>query len=72
METALNSLGLKELKDQLPKYVYHLFAEPYEIADGPFDCSTAIRLYPHQVLGVSWMLAQEKSRYKGGLLADEM
>jgi hypothetical protein len=25
METALNSLGLKELKDQLPKYVYHFF-----------------------------------------------
>ncbi|KDQ52340.1 hypothetical protein JAAARDRAFT_210552 [Jaapia argillacea MUCL 33604] len=32
-----------------------------------------VRLLPHQVIGVSWMLDQElKSPYKGGIMADEM
>ncbi|KAI0290312.1 SNF2 family N-terminal domain-containing protein [Russula brevipes] len=32
-----------------------------------------VRLIPHQIIGVSWMLMQEKeTRYKGGIMADEM
>jgi SNF2 family DNA or RNA helicase len=32
-----------------------------------------VRLIPHQIIGVSWMLMQEKeTTYKGGILADEM
>ncbi|EKM52744.1 uncharacterized protein PHACADRAFT_211962 [Phanerochaete carnosa HHB-10118-sp] len=32
-----------------------------------------VRLLPHQVVGVSWMLKQEReSEHKGGILADEM
>ncbi|KAI9435461.1 SNF2 family N-terminal domain-containing protein [Lactarius indigo] len=32
-----------------------------------------VRLIPHQIIGVSWMLMQEKeTAYKGGILADDM
>ncbi|KAF8263933.1 SNF2 family N-terminal domain-containing protein [Lactarius quietus] len=32
-----------------------------------------VRLIPHQIIGVSWMLMQEKeTAYKGGVLADDM
>lgn len=32
-----------------------------------------VQLLPHQVIGVSWMLRQEReSGLKGGILADEM
>ncbi|EIM84514.1 uncharacterized protein STEHIDRAFT_61302 [Stereum hirsutum FP-91666 SS1] len=32
-----------------------------------------VRLIPHQIIGVTWMLTQEReSPYKGGILADEM
>ncbi|KAH9985885.1 SNF2 family N-terminal domain-containing protein [Russula compacta] len=32
-----------------------------------------VRLIPHQIIGVSWMLMQEKeTKYKGGIMADEM
>ncbi|KAI0255631.1 SNF2 family N-terminal domain-containing protein [Lactifluus subvellereus] len=32
-----------------------------------------VRLIPHQIIGVSWMLMQEKeAKYKGGIMADEM
>ncbi|KAJ3854506.1 SNF2 family DNA-dependent ATPase [Lentinula lateritia] len=31
-----------------------------------------VRLLPHQVIGVAWMLDQERSKYKGGILADDM
>ncbi|KAI0070881.1 hypothetical protein K474DRAFT_1737680 [Panus rudis PR-1116 ss-1] len=32
-----------------------------------------VRLLPHQIIGVSWMVDQEKvSQYKGGILADDM
>jgi SNF2 family DNA or RNA helicase len=29
-------------------------------------------LYPHQVMGVAWMVEKEGSRYSGGCLGDEM
>lgn len=35
-------------------------------------CSTNIILYPHQLLGVTFMLEKERSKHKGGVLADEM
>ncbi|KAJ3569137.1 hypothetical protein NP233_g5248 [Leucocoprinus birnbaumii] len=31
-----------------------------------------VRLLAHQVIGVAWMLEQEKGTHKGGLLADDM
>lgn len=32
-----------------------------------------VRLLPHQIIGVSWMVRQEyESGLKGGILADEM
>ncbi|KDQ23736.1 hypothetical protein PLEOSDRAFT_1048309 [Pleurotus ostreatus PC15] len=31
-----------------------------------------VRLLPHQVIGVSWMVAQESSTRRGGILADDM
>ncbi|KAH9958710.1 SNF2 family N-terminal domain-containing protein [Russula dissimulans] len=32
-----------------------------------------VRLIPHQTIGVSWMLMQEKeTKYRGGIMADEM
>jgi SNF2 family DNA or RNA helicase len=31
-----------------------------------------IRFLAHQAIGVSWMVAQEEGRTKGGILADEM
>ncbi|KAJ8462365.1 hypothetical protein ONZ45_g17962 [Pleurotus djamor] len=31
-----------------------------------------VRLLPHQVIGVSWMLEQERGKSKGGILADDM
>ncbi|KAI9457065.1 SNF2 family N-terminal domain-containing protein [Russula earlei] len=32
-----------------------------------------VRLIPHQIIGVSWMLMQEKeTKYRGGIMADEM
>ncbi|EIN08787.1 P-loop containing nucleoside triphosphate hydrolase protein [Punctularia strigosozonata HHB-11173 SS5] len=31
-----------------------------------------IRLMPHQIIGVAWMLGKERIRDKGGILADEM
>lgn len=32
-----------------------------------------VRLLPHQIIGVSWMVRQEReSGLKGGILADEM
>ncbi|KIY44892.1 hypothetical protein FISHEDRAFT_50412, partial [Fistulina hepatica ATCC 64428] len=31
-----------------------------------------VRLLPHQVIGVSWMIDKEKGRDKGGILADDM
>ncbi|KAA1467021.1 hypothetical protein DENSPDRAFT_831976 [Dentipellis sp. KUC8613] len=32
-----------------------------------------VRLIPHQIIGVTWMLMQEKeTQYKGGIMADEM
>ena len=32
-----------------------------------------VRLLPHQVIGVSWMVRQEReSKLRGGILADEM
>ncbi|KAI0363945.1 hypothetical protein BV20DRAFT_975060 [Pilatotrama ljubarskyi] len=32
-----------------------------------------VRLLPHQLMGVSWMIAQEReTAYKGGILADDM
>lgn len=34
--------------------------------------SISRRLKPFQLEGVGWMIAQEKTRYKGGLLGDEM
>ncbi|CAD6573847.1 MAG: hypothetical protein CYPHOPRED_005227 [Cyphobasidiales sp. Tagirdzhanova-0007] len=34
---------------------------------------TNVTLYPHQTLGVEWMIKQEKiKKYRGGILADEM
>ncbi|KAJ7619382.1 SNF2 family DNA-dependent ATPase [Roridomyces roridus] len=31
-----------------------------------------VRLMPHQVIGVAWMLSRERSHDKGGILADDM
>lgn len=32
-----------------------------------------VRLLPHQIIGVSWMVRQEReTKLKGGILADEM
>ncbi|KAJ7468730.1 SNF2 family N-terminal domain-containing protein [Mycena latifolia] len=31
-----------------------------------------VRLLPHQVIGVAWMLKRERSQDKGGILADHM
>lgn len=31
-----------------------------------------IKLMPHQVMGVSWMVEKERTYFKGGLLFDEM
>ncbi|KAJ7583553.1 SNF2 family DNA-dependent ATPase [Mycena floridula] len=31
-----------------------------------------VRLLPHQCIGVSWMIDQEKSNHKGGIMADDM
>jgi SNF2 family DNA or RNA helicase len=32
-----------------------------------------IQLLPHQIIGVSWLVRQEReSGFKGGILADEM
>jgi len=32
-----------------------------------------VRLLPHQVIGVSWMVRQEReTKLRGGILADEM
>lgn len=70
LENALDSLRLKQAGDKLPQCASPSKLYVALLAD---SCgSTNIQLYPHQLLGVSWMLAQEKSKYKGGLLADEM
>lgn len=31
-----------------------------------------LKLLPHQIMGVGWMLDQEKGPNQGGILADEM
>lgn len=31
-----------------------------------------VPLMPHQVIGVDWMMQQEKKKWKGGILADDM
>ncbi|HEV7735948.1 MAG TPA: SNF2-related protein [Chlamydiales bacterium] len=31
-----------------------------------------VTLMPHQVIGVDWMVKQEKKKNKGGILADDM
>jgi len=31
-----------------------------------------VQLMPHQLIGVAWMLAQEKTPLRGGILADDM
>ncbi|KAI0351250.1 hypothetical protein OH77DRAFT_1430072 [Trametes cingulata] len=62
IDNAAHGLTVKKAMDKLG------LKDPKDLIPG-----MEVRLLPHQLMGVSWMIAQEReSPHKGGILADDM